>query len=37
VVNGTITSANPVWKQPMSLEDWDKAGPTVTVTNPKIG
>ncbi|SAL77630.1 hypothetical protein AWB68_05243 [Caballeronia choica] len=37
VVNGSITSANPVWKRAMSLEDWDKGGPTVTVTNAHIG
>jgi hypothetical protein len=37
VVNGSITSANPVWKRAMSLEDWDKGGPTVTVTNARIG
>lgn len=36
VVNGSITSANPVWKTPLSLEDWDKNGPTVTVTNARI-
>jgi hypothetical protein len=37
VVNGSITSTDPVWKTAMSLEDWDKGGPTVTVTNAKIG
>ncbi|TDY22985.1 hypothetical protein B0G81_3307 [Paraburkholderia sp. BL6665CI2N2] len=38
VVNGSITSANPVWKKTgLSLEDWDKGGPTVTVSNARIG
>ncbi|SAL62794.1 Pectate lyase superfamily protein [Caballeronia humi] len=37
VVKGSITSTNPVWKRAMILADWDKAGPTVTVTGAKIG
>ena len=40
VVTGSITSASPVWNRPLNqaylYADWDQAGPTVSVTDPKI-
>ncbi|SAK99617.1 right-handed parallel beta-helix repeat-containing protein [Caballeronia ptereochthonis] len=37
IVTGTITSANPVWKETWYLGDWVPSGPTVSVVNPTIG